>query len=185
MADELKESDEFTALESDRRKMAHQRELLATQIIDTAVYNTQIELFRSVITMGQNALKYAVMVNGGAAVSFIAVLSSHLSELIVGTKTDCIYWCLWWALFFFGLGTILAVIGVGMSYMAQRGYMDIFSNVEVPKLQKALKTDGEYKSENKTNGWHKTCVGCVIFSYAMLFLGMVVSGSGFWRILSK
>ena len=51
-------------------EMDHQRKLAFYQSIDHAIVQGQSECFKSIITMGQNALKSIIMINGGAYAAF-------------------------------------------------------------------------------------------------------------------
>lgn len=97
-------------------EMVHQRKLAFYQSIDHAIVQGQSECFKSIITMGQNALKSIIMINGGASVAFIAFLNNNLSKFLVDDILSEVYLSLWYVLIAFDVGTFLASTGYGLAW---------------------------------------------------------------------
>ncbi len=96
------------------RKMEHESSL--------AYYNAQmtdrIEMFRSVIEAGREALKAVVLINGGAAVAalgFIGAIFSRAAPSALGLGLAS-------SLLLFGSGVLAAAVGFGVRYLAQWCY---------------------------------------------------------------
>ena len=94
--------------------------MLQTQIIDASrsEHQSELEMFRSVITSGQAAMKSSLLLNGGAAVAllaFIAHLAQH-SPAKVSVFAEC--------LLFFALGALAIVVTSGITYLSQWLYAD-------------------------------------------------------------
>jgi len=81
-----------------------------------ALYQSNLELFKSVIESGQNAIKAAFLLNGGAAVAmlaFIGNLARYNTEKISVFSESLLY---------FVLGTLLVSIIYGITYLSQWFY---------------------------------------------------------------
>ena len=152
------------------------------------------ELFDSIITTGQNALKGAMMINGGASIAFMAVLNSHLSEFAVASEVLPVYVWLLYALISFAVGTLFAGLGICASYFAQIQYRDDFENRTIPDALKAMYSEEEDNEKTKDNNeknvtknkmvlWHKICIVFVALSFSAMVFGVGFSVWGFWDIL--
>lgn len=78
-----------------------------------------LESFRSVITSGANAIKSAMLMNGGGAVALLAFFP-RVNESGIKVNTDLLAAALLW----FTLGVFLAALGSGFAYFTQRAYHD-------------------------------------------------------------
>lgn len=82
-----------------------------------AAYNytldTNLELFRSVITAGQNSIKTSFLLNGGAAIALLAFIG-HLTEIKSAQVHD--FAC---GLIPFSLGVLATTITSGLTYLCQ------------------------------------------------------------------
>lgn len=79
----------------------------------THSHTARTEMFRSVITSGQNAIRSMVVINGGASVALLAFLG-HLATInssSIATFADC--------LVAFVAGTLLAGLVSGGTYLSQ------------------------------------------------------------------
>ena len=79
-----------------------------------------IEMFRSVITTGQSALKSALLINGGAAVAMLAAISNIWTKGIdeeAATPLTASILC-------FAIGVLSAAIAMGVAYFTQYYYKD-------------------------------------------------------------
>jgi hypothetical protein len=77
-----------------------------------------IELFRSVISSGQHALKTSILVNGGAAVALLAFVSN------VWTKTQApqVARALTLSIVYFGIAVLVGAVSTGTTYVTQYFY---------------------------------------------------------------
>ncbi|WP_139686259.1 hypothetical protein [Vibrio tasmaniensis] len=79
-----------------------------------------LEMFKSVITAGQSALKSGMVINGGAAVALLAfagkIWETAISEVVANSLTSSI--------FIFCLGVLSAALATGTTYLSQL----LFSN---------------------------------------------------------
>ena len=83
-----------------------------------ATNESNLENFRSVILLGQNALKSAFLMNGGATVAllaFLGKLSDHQSEMIPNFASS---------LMIFVVGVLFTVLASGGTYLSQYQYAD-------------------------------------------------------------
>jgi hypothetical protein len=80
------------------------------------VHSWDLEGFKSVISAGQNALKTAFLMNGGATVAMLAFVGKlsddHVSQIPVFAS----------AMVFFVIGVLLVTISSGFTYMSQWFY---------------------------------------------------------------
>jgi hypothetical protein len=96
----------------------------ASDIRDTAtemakeIWTQQaVEEMRAVISMGQSALKSAMLVNGGAAIALLGFLATVWSS---GKVDDVSIFAS--AMFVFVLGVLSACVALGFAYAAQHFY---------------------------------------------------------------
>ncbi len=79
-------------------------------------HENHLELFRSVITAGQNAIKSSFLLNGGAAVALLAFIA-HLAEFDP-TKISAFAACL----VYFAIGAFAVAVISGLTYLSQWWY---------------------------------------------------------------
>jgi len=106
------EKDATASLES--RKLDYQGILAGYD----AKVKFDIELFKSVIEAGKEALNAALIINGGAVIAFLGFLGSMLSKggaEALGLKLTV-------PLCSFGFGVLAAALGFGIRYLAQFGF---------------------------------------------------------------
>lgn len=77
-----------------------------------------LEMFKSVITAGQSALKSSMVVNGGAAAALLAftgkIWETNTSEVVANSLTSSI--------FIFCLGVLCAALATGTTYLSQLAF---------------------------------------------------------------
>lgn len=78
-----------------------------------------IEMFKSVIQSGQNAMKTALLINAGAAVSMLTFLTKVMTD-----KNTALAEKLNNSLALFVLGVLLAAFSTGTNYFTQSAYSD-------------------------------------------------------------
>lgn len=83
-------------------------------------FETEREMFRSVISSGQNALKTGFLLNGGASVAMLAYIGQHGEGYVKEFSQSLIY---------FVWGTVCITLSSGMVYICQR----VFSDEELSK----------------------------------------------------
>ncbi len=116
-----------------------------------AYYNAQqqhsLEMFRSVIVYGQDALKSAILINGGAAVALLAfignVWTKSTGQPAVNSLTK--------AIFLFTIGVLSAAIGAGTSHLTQYFYKE--------------------NKEKKAKMLHVLTIVIVVAAYTLFFFG--------------
>lgn len=81
--------------------------------------NVSIEMFKSVIQSGQNAMKTALFINAGAAISMLTLISN-----LIGKDEKTYVSALANPLFIFVLGVLLSACAYGMTYFTQSLYSD-------------------------------------------------------------
>ncbi len=161
-------------------ELEHQRKMAYAQSVDKVLMQSQIENFKSIISMGQNALKSILMINGGAAVAFIAFLNNNMGKLLTNAVLPVFYIPLWWALVCFGLGTLFASIGYGLAYLTQGQYYKEGA-VMLMEQRKAAWEGKSISDDQKMSCWHVAALGCRILSYVFFFVGLVCCGIGFYK----
>ena len=87
-------------------------------------YEHNLEMLRSVLTIGQSALKSALLINGGAAVAVLA----FLGRLFTGESVSISIGSLSLALLQFVWGVLAAAIAAGATYFSQAGYAGEFGS---------------------------------------------------------
>ena len=96
------------------RQIEHQRNLAHYD----AQIKTGIEMFKSVIESGKEALNATILINGGAVAALLGFLSSLISK---GTQNQ-IGQQLTVALLCFGSGVLFGALGFGVRYLTQLTY---------------------------------------------------------------
>ena len=79
---------------------------------------TEIEVFKSVITVGANAAKAGMLINGGAAVSLLAFLGNIWNK----STSPTAFSSLTLTLLYFVLGVLCAGACTGFTYLSQVSY---------------------------------------------------------------
>lgn len=165
-------------------ELEHQREMAFYQSIDHAIVQEQTECFKSIITMGQNALKSIIMINGGASVAFIAFLNNNLSKFLADDILSEVYLSLWYALIAFGVGTFLASAGYGLAYFTQgKYYYD--SLRQIASIRQEAFNNKPISVSTKFSWLHWATLICCGGAYAAFFVGMWNSACGFIQVLLK
>jgi len=127
------------------RNIAHANNLTASSL----------ELFKSVILVGQSALKASMLINGGAAVALLAFMGK-----IWGTSTSSeVAGNISMALFLFCIGIFLSALASGVTYVSQS-----LHNVE---------------KTNLANGLNLITVFCVLGSYCIFIYSSYVVAKSF------
>ncbi len=108
----LKKVDQTTISEGDLLRLQHESNLAHY----TAKNNHNLEMLRSVFETSRGALKTSILVNGGACVALISLMSKEkaLTEI---TKLWFTY-----GLSSFGLGVLMGAIATGTAYVTQYNY---------------------------------------------------------------
>lgn len=78
-----------------------------------------LEMFRSVIQVGQSALKSIILINGGAAVSMLAFIGNLASKQRLSTEAMTL---LTGPMLFFAMGVLSGALGTGGTYLSQLFY---------------------------------------------------------------
>lgn len=78
-------------------------------------FETEREMFRSVISSGQNALKTGFLLNGGASVAMLAYIGQHGDKYVKEFSLSLIN---------FVWGTVCISVSSGMVYICQRVFSD-------------------------------------------------------------
>lgn len=89
------------------------------------VHEVNLEMLRSVITVGQSALKSALLINGGAAVALLALIGKLWAgaeiESALGEVADGLLQFVW--------GVLSAAAAAGATYFSQAGYAGEFGRL--------------------------------------------------------
>lgn len=86
------------------------------------VSSSQIEHFKTVIQSGQNAMKTALLINAGAAVSILTFLTKVMTD-----KNIALAHTLSNALLLFVIGVLCAALSTGTTYFTQNAYSKLSS----------------------------------------------------------
>ena len=174
----LASENEIIPIELKMLDLEHQRKMLMLQMAEASIQKSQQEHFKAIISMGQNALKSIVMINGGATVAFIAFMNNNLDHFLKTGELTAVYVFLWEALIAFGIGTLFAGMGIGASYFAQGSYARAFEQ-QVPTIRKWAQDGGELNLDFKISYWHIITIGLCLASYLCTFLGIFACAMGF------
>jgi len=86
-----------------------------------------LEMLRSVITVGQSALKSALLINGGAAAALLAFIGSVWSSSNAAAALPSIS-C---AMIYYVYGVLSAAVAAGATYFSQAGYGGEFGKLSM------------------------------------------------------
>ena len=171
-----------SSFEIKKLELEHQRQMDYQQSIDRALSQSLSENFKSIITMGQNALKSIIMINGGASVAFIAFLNNNLSHFLSDAVLSAVYSSLWYALIAFGLGTFLASVGYGLAYLTQQQYYK--DDVDRIGMIRQCAFEGKTISiDAKISRIHLVTIGSCGGAYIAFLFGIWFCGYGFYQVL--
>ena len=175
----LDREDKVIPIEIAKLEMEHQRKTLIKQLAEQNILENQLENFKSTVSTGQNALKYAIIINGGATVAFIAFLNEHLAQINNSNELLLIMPYLIWALISFGIGTVSAGLGVGCSYFAQYGYWKNYNENIVPKIRDWVEKEGTLIIDIKMSWFHIGALVLYGISYICTLVGIIYCVRGF------
>lgn len=169
-------------IEIKKLELENQRKLAFYQSVDNTIIQGQSECFKSIITMGQNALKSIIMINGGASVAFVAFLNNNLTKFLSDVLLSKVYLFLWYALIAFGVGTFLASAGYGLAYLTQiKYYRDSSDQSNI--IRQAALNNKPIGISAKFSRWHWLTLVCCILAYIAFFMGVYFSARGFFQVL--
>jgi hypothetical protein len=108
---------ETTAITRSPAELEHYKAQLAAWVEKQKEFsNFNLEGFKSVILAGQNAIRIAILLNGGAAVAMLA----YIGKLSVEASASVSQFAL--PLFLFVLGALTVAVGAGVTYLSQWFY---------------------------------------------------------------
>ena len=115
-------SDDLTTADSEKYKAELQ--LWIEQ--NKSTHNSNIEMFKSVISSGQNALRSAFLLNGGAAVAVLAFLGKlseqHQDKIALFSSS----------LIIFVIGVLAVTMSSGFTYLSQWFYSSVEKKQQTP-----------------------------------------------------
>ena len=120
---------------------------------------SRMELFRSVITAGQAAIRSSLLLNGGAAVALLAFMG-HLAQHNSGKAADFAT-----CLVLFSLGALSIVMVAGFTYLSQFLYASNFSSFH--------KWGVVFHVQKWGVAFHTVCILLGILSYAFFVWGLI------------
>lgn len=138
-------------------------------------------MLKSVIDIGQNALKFAILINGGAGVAMLAFIGNIASK---GLAVNCF---LTWSLTSFAAGVLGAAVSNGAAYFSQSYYSRSYEK-QKNKLVEAInagRNDGQGTSdfaidsdEKNGNRWRNAAIGSAVLGYALFLVGIIMAYLG-------
>lgn len=179
----LASEDEVLPIELKKLDLAHQRKILMMQMAEASIQQSSLENFKAVISMGQNALKSILMINGGATVAFIAFLNNNLGKFLQSGDLSKFFTPLWLALVMFGVGTVMASLGIALSYLAQGDYLADYEKTIVPKVRNWSENGGRLTIEHSMSKWHIASLVVCIIAYTCALGGIISCAWGFSSFL--
>jgi len=106
----------------DARLEQFKAQLVREHSEEQRAYDASLEMQRATIATGELALKSTLLINGGAAVAFLAFLGNAWSK--IGSASAKL--ALATALEMFVFGVIATGVGIAFAYIAQAGFGDEF-----------------------------------------------------------
>ncbi|WP_051789061.1 hypothetical protein [Pelosinus sp. UFO1] len=138
-------------------------------------------MLKSAIEIGQNALKYVMLINGGAGVAMLAFAGNILSK---GSAINCF---LIWSLTSFAVGVLAAAVSSGAGYFSQCYYSCSYEK-QKNKLVDIINTgknDGKATSdfdsgsdEKNGNWWRNAAIGAAVLGYVLFLFGVITAYNG-------
>ena len=139
-------------------------------------------LTKATIMIGQNALKMALIINGGAGVAMLAFLGGIASK---GVNINC---DLTASLFCFSIGVLLSAASNGAAYLSQSFYSASF-NKSMKKIlddmnngKATSQSTDECEAGKKDKKWGDClCIAAILFAiacYVLFAVGIIYARSG-------
>jgi len=117
------------------------------------------DMFNAVITSGQSAMKYMILINGGACMAMLAFIGG------VFDKNEALAGGMAGALACFGLGVLLAALVSGSTYLSQHAYG-----------QAAMMEGSEHRNHyQRGDRWRVACVSLGVLSYTAFGVGCLIA----------
>lgn len=115
----LSQVENSVEVEPSPMEMAHyQATLQHSSDLNKFKHEQDVEMFKSVITSGQNAIKTSFLLNGGAAIAMLAFIG-HLAQFATDKVSE--FGC---AMFPFTLGVLAISVTAGFTYLSQWFYAE-------------------------------------------------------------
>jgi hypothetical protein len=89
------------------------------------------ELFKAVIESGRSALHSVIIINGGAVIALMSVMSG----LVGKPSSNKLAACLAEPMLYFGLGVLAGGLGFALRYISQAFYSSDFNNTNTDKFK--------------------------------------------------
>lgn len=122
-----------------------------------------LEVFRSQIQFGKEALRAAMLINGGAAVALLAFVGGIWPK---EPKAEIVN-CLAWALILFSAGLLLGAAACSTAYITQYNHNERIANSEKPELVR--------KHQSNLTCFLWITISLVFLSLAAFFAGIITS----------
>lgn len=169
-------------------KLNHEREIEFCKV-DNQVRIANVDrleegqrlMLKSAIEIGQNALKYVMLINGGAGVAMLAFVGNILSK---GFTINCF---LTWSLTSFAAGVLTAAVSSGAAYFSQCYYSSSFEKQKSKLVEtiNAGKNDGKGTAdfdsgsdEKNGNRWRNVAIGSAVLGYILFLVGIITGYNG-------
>ncbi len=167
LIDWLEDSQSKTEEERFIRSLRHASELEQYK----AKNISNLEMFKSVITLGHNALKATFLINGSAAVALLAFLGNIWARTALYAQAQGLVW----ALAFFCLGVLFSAIATGFTWWSQDAYAMVSFGA---KPRKGASPSGCPSGDR----FKIAAVICAIASFLAFLSGMTSSLSAFFKV---
>ncbi len=136
--------------------------------------NDSALLFQAGLSFGLEAMKTAILVNGGAVVAMMAFIGATYNAEPV--DVDRVRSALLLPAFIFAIGSVAAGMASGFAYFAQYLYQQVVESQEMhwerPYIRETVKSA---RPMRWGKFWHILCVVMVLVSYGLLIAGLVLA----------
>ncbi|WP_110953620.1 hypothetical protein [Anaerosinus massiliensis] len=160
-------------------KLSHERELEQYKAENQSrisnvdrLEKDQILMTKSAIEIGQYALRYAIIINGGAGVALLAFSGNILSN--GGSVNNCLAS----SLLLFAFGVLSTAISSGASYLSQWYYASSFAK-QKDKIVEEINAGERHTNTTDCNSCLDEKKGDL---YRNIAIGLAIAGYGFFLI---
>ncbi|WP_027938021.1 hypothetical protein [Anaeroarcus burkinensis] len=169
-------------------KLSHERDMEYYKAVHQAkmadinrLQEDQRLLTKYSIELGQNTLRYAVLINGGAAVAMLAFIGN------IASRCQSVSGYLAWGAIWFSLGVLASALSSGSGYFSQCYYAVSFQKRKENMIKNINENvaDKDKLSEcigcnEQRNGdwWRYIAIGFALFGYVFFLVGIFAAYKG-------
>lgn len=144
----------------------------------------RIHGFNATIKMGQTTIKSALLINAGAVIAFLTIFTNNIKYFFnMNAEYAMIGQGVLDAVHYWGMGTLMACLAYGVSYLSQSFWLDCLESHSSQLFDSFWKAEAyQLLGSDKAKWCAYFCIGLVVGSFALFFAGMQIAYDTFFAL---